>query len=83
MSICSERWFQIIERLSRPLSRWFFAAAAIAYGFRPVIDYSFNEATFLALCVPAGFTYGTRAVEKIKELEIEQAAPFLGKGQAR
>ena len=81
MSICNERWFQIIERLSRPLSRWFFAVAAIAYGFRPVIDMTFDESIFLALCLPVGITYVSRGVEKIQEQKVEQELPFLGKGE--
>lgn len=80
MSICDKMWFQVLERCSRPASRWFFAIAAIAYGFRPVFDYSFSEGTFIALCAPVGLTYVSRGMEKAKELEIENAVPFLGKG---
>lgn len=65
MSVCKERWFEILDVLPRPLTRWGFGALAVAYGVRAVAGLSFDASIFGALATAAGFTYATRGVEKI------------------
>ena len=72
MNICQERWFQIIEKLNRPVTRWGFSIVAVAYGVRAVLGLPFEETYFLALAGVAGFTYWQRGAEKLKEMEIER-----------
>ena len=71
-SVCKERWFQLLEKLNRPVSRWGFSITAVAYGFRAVIGLPFEETYFLALAGVAGFTYWQRGNEKLKEMELER-----------
>lgn len=71
-SICSERWFQIVERLQRPLWRWFMGIPPFAYAMRGAFGADFSEGIFLAMCVPPGAAYISRGWEKLKEKELEQ-----------
>ena len=70
--VCKERWYQLLEKLNRPVSRWGFSIVAVAYGARAVIGLPFEETYFLALAGVAGFTYWRRGDEKLKEMEIER-----------
>jgi len=72
MSVSKERWFQIVDTLSRPAGRWLFILIAAGYGARPVFNLSFDTAWFAALCVPALGTYGARGLEKLRAKEEEQ-----------
>lgn len=71
-TICTERWFQITERLPRPLTVWGFSILAVGYGARAVIGLPFDEMTFGALAAAAGFTFFRRGQEKLKHKELEE-----------
>ena len=72
MNVCQERWFAILEKTNRPVTRWGFSIVAVAYGARAVIGLPFEEVYFLSLAGVAGFTYWQRGAEKLKEMEIER-----------
>lgn len=69
---CDRRWFQWLEKVNRPVTRWGLSIVAVAYGARAVIGLPFEEVHFLALAGVAGFTYWRRGDEKLKEMEMDK-----------
>ena len=72
MNICNERWFQITEKLQRPVARWLMAFLCIGYGARAILGYEVEELLWGAYAAAAGFTYWRRGDEKLKEMEMDK-----------
>lgn len=75
MKLGDRLWFQIVERCWRPFQQWGFAIAAVAYGFRPVFEYSFDVETFAILAAAGGVGFITRGIEKVSQTAIEGKDP--------
>ncbi|MEO9521701.1 MAG: hypothetical protein ABJC88_16990 [Parasphingorhabdus sp.] len=72
MNLSDRFWFQLLERCWRPLQQWGFAIAAVAYGFRPVFDASFQVETFAALAAAGGVGFVARGIEKVSRAHVER-----------
>ncbi len=68
-SPCETPFFQWLDKLNRPVTRWGFSIVAVAYGARAVLGADFDPMAFAALVAPAGFTYWRRGDEKLKGIE--------------
>ncbi len=68
-SPCETPFFQWLDKLNRPVTRWGFSIAAVGYGMRAVIGLPFEETYFVALAGIAGFTYWRRGDEKLKGID--------------
>jgi hypothetical protein len=75
MKLGDRLWFQIVERGWRHFQQWGFAIAAVAYGFRPVFDFSFDVETFAILAAAGGVGFVTRGIEKVGTVAFERKDP--------
>lgn len=69
MTPCETPFFQWLDKLQRPVSRWLMTFPPFIYGMHGAFGAEFDAMAFAALCIPAGFTYWRRGDEKLKGLE--------------
>lgn len=70
--ISQTKWFQIVDKLWRPITSWGLGLATVAYAMRAVLGLPFVETYFAAIAAASGFAYLRRGQERIREKELEE-----------
>lgn len=76
MTLNNRLWFQVLQRLWRPLQQWGLGIATVSYAFRPVFELSFEVPTFTALAGASGVGFLGRGIEKVAQIRtVAKHAP--------